>query len=282
MLKFSKKNFEKVLYEEIIKLNIYLPADVKKKLKEAYHKETHTLARKVLKRILENIEIAEQEKLPLCQDTGMIWTYIENPYNYPISFNLEETLTKIVEKSYKDGFFRKSIVKEPVYKRENTKTNTPIVFYLKETNTNEIKVYLLAKGFGSENTCKVALLNPTEGEEGIIKFVIKAIKEAGGSPCPPIIAGIGIGGTMDYAAFLSKKALFRNLEDINRNTDYAELEKKLLKKINATGIGAGGLGGDITCLGVKIEHFPTHIAGLPVALSINCWADRKAIISFKL
>lgn len=271
----DQKSIYNALYNNILESGVILPSDVSKKIIEHKEKELG-LSKTVLTKIVENLECAKKNCLPMCQDTGMVLLFVEIGMELNLSgFNLEKIINEAVADAYKDGSFRKSVVLDPLNGRENSKNNLPAVIYYDFIPGDKLKISGVLKGFGSENCSKLFMLKPTEGRQKVIEVVLDTIKSAGGSPCPPTVLGIGIGGTMDYAAKLSKKALLRELDDINPDPYYRELEDDLLKQINNLNIGPGGLGGGVTSLGVKIEHYPTHIAGLPVAISVNCWADRK-------
>ena len=268
------KRITSAVKEALLKAGVVLPDDVKGALERAAARETGR-ASLVLNRCLENIGVAEKENMPLCQDTGMVLFFCEIGRDVQLDGSLDKALERAVEEAYDEGYFRKSVVADPVKDRKNSGNNLPPVIYHEFTEGSEIRIDLLLKGFGSENCSRIHMLKPTCGRQGVVDAVLATIREAGGSPCPPIVVGIGLGGTMDKAAVLSKKALCRSLDSHHPDPWYDELEQDLLKRINETGIGGGGLGGDITALGVKIETYPTHIAGLPLAVSINCWADRK-------
>lgn len=258
----------------IIEAGIELPPDIKKALDKAITLETGR-ASQVLNRCRENLIIARDKKIPFCQDTGMTVLFVEKGEDCRVEGGLHEVLNRSVERAYREGFFRKSVVSDPLKERKNSGTNLPAVIHEKTVPGEKIKVSYLLKGFGSENCSRLFMLKPTEGREAVIQAVVRTISDVGGAPCPPVVLGVGIGGTMDYAARLSKEALFRDLEEKHPDPWYAELEQEICDKVNALGIGGGGLGGDITALGVKIATHGTHIAGLPVAVSVNCWADRK-------
>lgn len=263
------------LYRAILEAGVILPKDVKERIVNSANSESG-LSKTVLNRILENLECAESKCLPMCQDTGMVLFFVEIGKDLNLNgVDIEEVINSSIEDAYRDGSFRKSVVKDPLNGRENSKNNLPAVVYYDFIEGDRLKISGVLKGFGSENCSKLFMLKPTEGRSKVIEVVLETISSAGGSPCPPTVLGIGIGGTMDYAAKLSKKALLRELDDINPDPYYRDLEDELLSKINSLNIGPGGLGGGVTSLGVKIEHYPTHIAGLPVAISVNCWADRK-------
>jgi len=241
--------------------------------------EKEDLPKFILSTLVENIKIAQGEKIPVCQDTGMAEVFVEAGKGVKIEgVPLKESILKGVKEGYKKGNLRKSVVKDPLFSRENTGDNTPPIIHLFFSSgmEKEIKITVLPRGFGAENMGKVVILNPGQGKEGVKKFVLKTIQEAGANPCPPIVVGIGIGGTMQISTFLAKKALLRSIKVRNSHPKYALLEIELLKEINNLKIGAQGMGGMNTCLGVNIEHFPTHIAGLPVAVNVSCYALREA------
>lgn len=231
----------------------------------------------VLNSILENLKISKQNKIPMCQDTGMFDVFVDVGRDNKSSLkSIEKAILEACSLASEEGFFRKSVVSEPVFDRLNTKNNLPPIITYNLVEGDKIEINVLLKGFGSENCCGVKMLNPTVSKAGVIEAVLDIVKKAGGKPCPPICVGIGLGGTMERAAYLSKRALIRDLDTKNKDIRYQELENELLSKINETQIGAGGFGGVTTALFVQIEQEPTHIAGLPLAVSINCWADRKA------
>lgn len=274
------KRLEEEIKNKVIEASRKLSPDVYEKLKKAYEREDGEEGRIVLKAILDNIGIASKTGLPLCQDTGMFWVLVSYASSSPYSLNeLLDTVKSALEKAAEEGYFRKSIVSEPVFDRLNTKSNLPAVINIELIEGDVSTVDVLLKGFGSENCSAVRMLNPTAGKEGVVSAVLEMVKAAGGKPCPPMFLGIGIGGSLDRAALLSKKALIaKRVHDDER---YDELEEEILEKVNALGIGAGGLGGKNTALEVNIEYEGTHIAGLPVALSVSCWADRKAHIEVR-
>ncbi|OQY40383.1 MAG: hypothetical protein B6229_01930 [Spirochaetaceae bacterium 4572_7] len=266
------------LYKSILDAGVKLPTDVKEAIVSA-KKSSTGLSNKVLSSIVENLDCAEKGCIPMCQDTGMVLLFVEIGRELSLNeINLEEVINKSIKDAYADGSFRKSVVLDPLNGRENSKNNLPAVIYYDFIPGDKLKISGVLKGFGSENCSKVFMLKPTEGRERVIEVVVETIKSAGGAPCPPTVLGIGIGGTMDYAAKLSKKALLRELDDINSDPYYRDLENDMLTELNKLNIGPGGLGGGVTTLGVKIEHYPTHIAALPVAVSVNCWADRKVLV----
>lgn len=274
------KRLEVEIKDKVIEASRKLNPDVYEKLKKAYEREDGEEGRIVLKAILDNIGIASKTGLPLCQDTGMFWVLVSYASSSPYSLNeLVDAVKSALEKAAEEGYFRKSIVSEPVFDRLNTKSNLPAVINIELIEGDVSTVDVLLKGFGSENCSAVRMLNPTAGKDGVVSAVLEMVKAAGGKPCPPMFLGIGIGGSLDRAALLSKKALIAKREHDDER--YDELEEEILEKVNALGIGAGGLGGKNTALEVNIEYEGTHIAGLPVALSVSCWADRKAHIEVR-
>ncbi|MDR0910640.1 MAG: fumarate hydratase [Spirochaetaceae bacterium] len=258
-----------------IEANRFLPKDVEDCLRQAEKAEENALAKNTLGMIIKNFEIAAQKQLPICQDTGVACVFMDIGQEVHIEGDLHKAVDEGVRRGYGEGYLRKSVVADPV-RRGNTGDNTPAMLYLDLVPGDTIKISLAPKGFGSENMSKIAMLKPSDGLDGLIGFVLQAVKDAGPNPCPPIIAGIGIGGTFDKAAFLAKKALLRPIGSRHTDPFYADLEKTLLQKINALDIGPQGFGGKTTALFVAIETMPTHIAGMPVALNINCHVARHA------
>lgn len=260
-----------------IKANCYLNNDIRSAIEKNIADEKSDVGRVILDKLLQNANIAAQKEVPICQDTGMAVFFVEIGKDVFIEGDsLTEAINKGVAKGYTDGYLRKSVVKDPL-NRINTKDNTPAVIYYDFTDGDKIKLTFAPKGFGSENKGALKMLNPSDGVDGVIDFVIDTVRKAGPNPCPPMVVGVGIGGTMDKVCVLAKKALTRDINTSNPNPFYAELEEKLLTEINRLGIGAAGLGGTTTALGVNIETFPTHIAGLPAAVNINCHATRHAV-----
>lgn len=254
--------------------NYNLSQDIHHRLEEALEEERLPLPKDILAKILENAEIAQREQVPMCQDTGMACVFLEIGQEVHITGgSLEEAINEGIRRGYQEGYLRKSVVKDPIF-RENTKDNTPAIIYYNIKPGDKLKIIVAPKGFGSENMSQIRMLKPSEGIEGVKDFVLKVVREAGSNPCPPIVVGVGIGGTFDKAAFLAKKALLRPINQRNENHYYADLEKEMLETINKTNIGPQGFGGITTALAVNIETFPTHIAGLPVAVNINCHASR--------
>lgn len=260
-----------------IKANCYLNNDIRSAIEKNIADEKSEVGRVILDKLLQNANIAAQKEVPICQDTGMAVFFVEIGKDVFIEGDsITEAINKGVAKGYTDGYLRKSVVKDPL-NRINTKDNTPAVIYYDFTDGDKIKITFAPKGFGSENKGALKMLNPSDGVDGVIDFVIDTVRKAGPNPCPPMVVGVGIGGTMDKVCVLAKKALTRDINTSNPNPFYAALEKKLLTEINRLGIGAAGLGGTTTALGVNIETFPTHIAGLPAAVNINCHATRHAV-----
>lgn len=257
-----------------IESNYYLSSDVKEALCNAKENETWTLAENVLDQIILNSNIAKEEDMPICQDTGMACVFVEVGQEVHIVGGLlQDAINEGVRRGYQEGFLRKSVVKDPI-NRVNTKDNTPAIIYYDIVPGDKIKITVAPKGFGSENMSRIKMLKPSDGLQGVKDFIIETVKLAGPNPCPPIVIGIGIGGTFDKAAYLAKKALIRPLNKRNDEKFYSDLEEELLENINKLGIGPQGFGGKTTALGLNIETYPTHIAGLPVAVNINCHATR--------
>ncbi len=235
----------------------------------------------VFEMIERNLALAKSKRLPMCQDTGMFVVFVDVGKDCPVSLgDIESAVHQAVESAVSRSSYRRSVVSEPVYDRENTGTNLPPVITWRPVEGDELRISVLLKGFGSENCCSVRMLNPTGGEQAVIDGVLEIVGKAGGKPCPPVFLGVGIGGTMEHAAVLSKRALLREVGDQNPDPRYAELERKLFDAVQGLEIGAGGLGGTVTALSVAVEAAPTHIAGMPLAVSINCWADRKVSLVF--
>ena len=247
--------------------------DIKMLLEDAVEKEVSPHARKILEQLLDNITIASTFGLPLCQDTGMAVVFLEIGQDVHITGgDIYQAVNKGVQRGYREGYMRKSVL-TPL-ERINTGDNTPAVIHTEIIPGDRIKITAAPKGFGSENMSRLKMLKPAEGLEGVKDFILETVIKAGGNPCPPVIVGVGIGGTMEKAAALAKKALMRPLGQPHPDDCYSSMERKLLERLNRLGIGPAGLGGKITVLAVQIETFPTHIAGLPVAVNLNCHAAR--------
>lgn len=254
-----------------------LPEDVLASLQDALQKETKPLAKELISQCLENARIAREENMPICQDTGFAVYFVEMGTMVKIEGGtICEALTEGTRRGYRDGYLRKSIVSDPLFKRINTQDNTPPIIHLNMVPGDRIHVTLAPKGGGSENMSALKMLKPSDGKQGVVDFVTQTVINAGGNPCPPVIVGVGIGGTFEQAALLAKKALLRKVNTPSEDAEYAELEQEILRKINASGVGPQGLGGDTTALAVHINHHPCHIASLPVAVNINCHAARHA------
>lgn len=253
--------------------NIRLPEDVRRCLAEKSEEEPWAPAKEILERVTENYGIAEAEEIPICQDTGVACVFLEIGQDVHITGDLTEAVNEGVRRGYGEGFLRKSVVRDPL-DRVNTGDNTPAMLYTELVPGEHVKITVAPKGFGSENMSRLAMLKPSDGVLGVKAFVLKTVEEAGPNPCPPIIVGVGIGGTFDKAALLAKKALLRETGKPSEKPFYANLERELLKEINALGIGPQGFGGKTTALAVHIESMPTHIAGLPVAVNLNCHVAR--------
>lgn len=248
-------------------------------LKKSQRKEKSKLGKEALRQIVENIKIASQERIPLCQDTGTSIIFLEiGEKTRIIGGSLEKAINEGIKKGYRQGYLRNSIVDDVLFTRKNTESNTPAIIHTQIVPGDKIALSLMAKGAGSENMSRLAMLKPSEGIEGVKKFALKTIQEAGANPCPPIVVGIGIGGSMEKAAILAKKALLRKTREPNKDKKISALEKDLLKEINHLGLGPQGLGGEITGMAVHIETYPTHLGSLPVAVNINCWAARHGQI----
>ena len=273
MREISAEKITEVIRRLCIEANCHLPNDMKTCIRKSCAEETWPVAREILERITENFEIADAENVPICQDTGMACVFLKIGQDVHIVGNLEEAVHEGVRQGYRDGYLRKSVVRDPL-DRVNTGDNTPAVIYMELVPGDRVEITVAPKGFGSENMSQIRMLRPSDGEQGVLDFVVKAVEEAGPNPCPPIVVGVGIGGTFDKAALLAKKALLRRADSSNENPYYAHMEAQLLQRINALGIGPQGLGGKTTALAVNIEYFPTHIAGLPVAVNINCHVTR--------
>ena len=256
-----------------IEANCHLTKDLKDCIVECRKNETFPVAQGILDQISENYGIADENNVPVCQDTGMACVFIDVGQDVHVEGNLEEAIHEGVRQGYRDGYLRKSVVRDPL-DRVNTGDNTPAMIYYNIVPGEQIKITVAPKGFGSENMSQIKMLKPSDGLQGVKDFVVKVVEDAGPNPCPPVVVGVGVGGTFDKAAFMAKKALTRPVDSHNEDPFYAALEDELLEKINALGVGPQGFGGRTTALAVNIEKCPTHIAGLPVAVNINCHVTR--------
>lgn len=256
--------------------NLRVRKDVLSSLRSALKREDSPRAREIIKDLLRNAVIAERERLPLCQDTGMATVFLEIGQEVMITGGgLREAINEGVGRGYREGYLRPSVVNDPL-KRKNTGDNTPAVIHTEIVPGDKLKVIVFPKGFGSENVSALTHLGPSQGKEGVKEFVLKTVKESGAKACPPLIVGVGLGGTMEKAALLAKQALLRPLDSHHQEGHIAELEEEIFKEVNQLGIGPQGLGGKTTALGVNIETYPTHLAGLPLAVDISCHALRQA------
>ena len=264
----------KTVREMCIKVNHFLSEDMDNALKKATENEKSDLGKKILDQLQENLKIAGEDMIPICQDTGMAVLFVEVGQDVHVADGLiEDAINEGVRQGYVDGYLRKSVVKDPII-RENTKDNTPAVIHYSIVAGDKIKITFAPKGFGSENMSRVFMLKPADGIEGVKNAIMTAVTDAGPNACPPMVVGVGIGGTFEKCAILAKKALTREIGKKSDIEYVAELEKEMLQKINTLGIGPGGLGGTTTALAVNINTYPTHIAGLPVAVNICCHVNR--------
>ena len=277
MRNIDSSEITKNIKEMCIEANHFLAPDMERVFKKAKENEESKLGCQILEQLDENLKIAAEDMIPICQDTGMAVVFIEIGQDVHIEGeNLEDAINEGVRQGYVDGYLRKSVVSDPII-RENTKDNTPAVIHYSIVPGENIKITVAPKGFGSENMSKVFMLKPADGIEGVKDAVLTAVKEAGPNACPPMVVGVGIGGTFEKCAVLAKKALTRPVNEHSEIPYVADLEKEMLVKINKLGIGPGGLGGTTTALAVNINTYPTHIAGLPVAVNICCHVNRHAV-----
>lgn len=276
MREINAAEITKTVRKLCIDANYYLTDDVKNKIETYRDNEKWDTAKGILDKIIINYNIAKDEDRPICQDTGMACVFIDMGQDvHVVGGSIEDAINEGVAQGYTDGYLRKSVVNDPI-QRVNTKNNTPAVIYYNIVPGDKFKITVAPKGFGSENMSQLKMLKPADGLDGVKEFILKVVKDAGPNPCPPIVVGVGLGGTFDRAANLAKKALLRNFGEKNPDPFYADLEAEMLEKVNALGIGPQGFGGKTTALAVHIEHYPTHIAGLPVAVNINCHVARHA------
>lgn len=258
----------------VIEANYFLPRDVMEALKKARENDDWKLSQDILDKIIENADVASTERVPMCQDTGMAVVFVKMGQEVVIENGyIEDAINEGVRQGYEEGLLRKSVVGDPL-NRVNTKDNTPAIVNYEVVPGDKLTIMVAAKGFGSENMSRLKMLKPSEGLQGVKDFILETVELAGPNACPPIVVGVGLGGTFEKVTLLAKKSLMRDLDQYNENPYYADLEKELLEEINALGIGPQGFGGRTTALKVAIEYFPTHIAGLPVAVNINCHATR--------
>jgi fumarate hydratase subunit alpha len=272
----SAAQITETVKELCIRANCFLNEDIGCALKKAGEEEDYPPAREILTILQKNAEVAKSKNMAICQDTGMAVVFLTIGQDVHITGgSLEDAVNAGVRKGYEEGYLRKSVVADPL-RRKNTGDNTPAVIHTRVEPGNVLKIEVAPKGFGSENMSRIAMLNPSDGLEGVKRFVLETVRLAGPNPCPPMILGVGIGGTFDKVAQMAKEALLVPLYEEHSDPFYAELEKELLVLVNETGIGPQGFGGKTTCLGVKIRAYPTHIAGLPVAVNVGCHVTRHA------
>jgi len=275
MRKIDAKIIKDTVKQLFLDCNYFIGDDVKNALKSALQTETSPVGREVIRQILENDEIAAREHIPMCQDTGMAVLFVEYGDKVVIeNGSFAKAVEDGVREAYKDGFLRKSIVSDPVFERKNTGDNTPPVIHTTIVEGENIRITAGGKGFGSENMSQIKMFSPSAGIDGVKEFILDTVRHAGPNPCPPIVVGVGIGGTFEMCAQLAKKATFRSIDIRNNDTKYLQIEEELLNDINKMGFGPAGLGGRTTALAVNIETMPTHIAGMPVAVNICCHAAR--------
>ena len=274
MKEIKQEEIIQAVKELCIQANYELPEDVQQALHHACQEEDSMLGKQTLSILEDNAMIAKTSRMPICQDTGMACLFVEIGQDVHIQGSLQEALQEGVRQGYQEGYLRKSIVDDPVFERRNTQDNTPAYIHYDIVEGNQLKIIVAPKGFGSENMSQVKMLKPSDGVEGIKDFVLKVVEEAGPNACPPMVIGVGIGGTFDYVTYLAKKAMLRKIGTHHLDKQYQQLEEELLEKINQTGIGPAGYGGKITALSLNIETYPTHIAGMPVAVSICCHVAR--------
>ena len=273
MREIAAQKITEVVKKLCIEANTYLPQDLKKRIEDSCEMESWPQAKEILERIIENYNIADQQGKPICQDTGMACVFVTIGQEVYVNGNLAEAIHEGVRQGYTEGYLRKSVVRDPL-DRVNTGDNTPAMIYYDIVPGDKLEITVAPKGFGSENMSQTKMLKPSDGLQGVKDFVLKVVEDAGPNPCPPIVVGVGVGGTFDKAAFMAKKALMRSADERHPEPFWAELEAELLEKINELGIGPQGFGGKTTALCVNIEKCPTHIAGLPVAVNINCHVTR--------
>lgn len=267
----------KTVKELFLKANVSLPADTEESICNACEKESSPVSAAALRTAKENLCVAKEKNMPICQDTGMAVVFLEIGCDvHVVGENITDAVNKGVRQAYTEGYFRCSVVDDPLFDRKNTTDNTPAVIHTEFVSGDNIKITVEPKGFGSENMSKIKMFNPSINKDDIVKFAVETVENASGNPCPPVVLGIGIGGTFDYCALLAKKALARSISVRNANPLYAALEDEILTELNKIGVGAQGFGGNTTALAVNIEYFPTHIAGLPVAINVNCHIARHA------
>ena len=278
MREIKSSDITKKLKEGLLEIASVLPRDVMDRLVELRDKEKWPLAKETISTIIDNDNLAQRDSVPMCQDTGMVICFVKIGQDVHVDGSINDAINQAVREAYTDGYLRKSVVKDPI-DRVNTKDNTPAIIHYEIVEGDVFEISFAAKGFGSENMSKQKMLKPADGLEGVKKFILETVETAGPNPCPPRVVGVGIGGDFEKSCIMAKKSLMRDIDDYNKNPFYADLEKELLEKINELGIGPQGFGGKTTALRVFINTHPTHIAGLPVAVNIQCHAARHKVIS---
>jgi len=275
----NTKEIEDEIANKVQKVNFELPEDVGNALKSAYENERSEVGRKILKQILDNSDVAINERVPLCQDTGLVVVYAKIGQDLKFDGSLKNAINNGISRGYSDGYLRKSVVKDPL-DRENTGTNTPAIIHYDFVEGNELKLDIATKGGGSENMSQIKMMKPTVSQDDIIDYIVSVVKESGANACPPLIVGVGIGGNFEKSALLAKKSLFERIDKRNPDPKLAKMEKDILEKVNQLGIGPQGLGGNTTALGVNIKSYPCHIASMPVAVNLNCHSARHISLVF--
>ena len=273
MREISAQKITEVVKRLCIEANCHLPHDMKDRIEESCKTEPWPQAKEILERIIENYEIADEKNQPVCQDTGVACVFLKVGQEVHINGDITEAVNEGVRQGYTDGYLRKSVVRDPL-DRVNTGDNTPAVLYTEIVPGEKVTITVGPKGFGSENMSAIRMFKPSAGLQGIRDFILETVEAAGPNPCPPMVIGVGIGGTFDKAALLAKKAVMRPLDTCHPDPFYAELEREMLEKVNALGIGPQGFGGKTTAIGLNIETMPTHIAGMPCAINIGCHVTR--------
>ena len=276
MKEISSQLISDTIRELLIEANYVIGPDVEARMRTCLQEEPSPEGRDVMEQLLKNYEIARTERVAICQDTGMAVVFLDVGQDVHITGDLNEAVSDGVRRAYNEGYLRKSVVRDPLYDRTNTGDNTPPVMHVRIVPGDKVDIMVSPKGFGSENMSQIRMLVPADGEEGLVKFVTEAIEKAGPNPCPPVIVGVGIGGTMEMAAILAKRMTARAVDQPNPDPRYAALEARILEEINKSGVGPGGIGGRTTALAVNIATYPTHIASMPVAVNVCCHAARHA------
>ncbi len=279
MREFEVSKITDAVAELCVRINHELSDDMKSALCRAAGAETSATGKSVLSMLMENLDVAKEKMIPICQDTGMAVVFLEIGQDVCLTGGyVEDAVNEGVARGYRDGYLRKSVVADPL-ERVNTGDNTPAVIHTRIVPGDRVKITLAPKGFGSENMSKIYMLKPSDGEEGVVRAVVEAVREAGPNACPPVVVGVGLGGDFEYAAIMAKRALTRPAGTHSEKEHIARLEKTILDEINSLGIGPAGLGGDVTALAVNVETYPTHIAGLPCAVNICCHVNRHASVT---